>query len=180
MNRIKIASVSLTLVAAIAVGLIPSMSQAGPTVHPKAGSKASSPAQPQNLNAAPKGTGPSHVGITVQMFRATNASRGHFGLHRFSLNWKLSLVARHHAMAMAKQHRLFHTSRVGRYLDGVGRWSAWGENIGWTTGDVGLLEQAFMNSAIHRSHILSHVFHHVAVGAVHVGNKIWVSLFFYG
>jgi Uncharacterized protein with SCP/PR1 domains len=114
------------------------------------------------------------------MFRATNASRNHNGMRAFSLNWKLSLIARHHAMDMARQHRLFHTSRVGRYLNGVGRWSSWGENIGWTTGDVGLLENAFMASAIHRSHILSHAFHHVAVGAVQVGNKLWVSLFFYG
>jgi len=179
MNRIKIASVSLSLVAAVAIGVVPSVSQAGSATRASVGSKASSSYRLDAANAAVPALA-TRPGITVQMFRATNASRARYGMRRFTLNWSLSAIARSHAMAMARANRLFHTSRVGRYLNGVGRWSAWGENIGWTTGGVGLLEQAFMASAIHRSHVLSHVFHHVAVGAVHVGNRIWVSLFFYG
>ena len=180
MTRLKILSVSLALTAAFAVGLLPTVSQAGSAAHCRSASRPAASAQRHNVNPSQTGAQSTKPGITVQMFRATNASRSHNGMRHFSLNWKLSLIARNHAMAMAKQHRLFHTSRVGRYLNGVGRWSAWGENIGWTTGDVGLLEQAFMASAIHREHILSHVFHHVAVGAVQVGNRLWVSLFFYG
>jgi uncharacterized protein YkwD len=179
MNRLRILSVSLTLAAAVAFGLLPTVSQAG-AAHQGRTAHAVSPTRRHSVKAGQTGAQSTKPGITVQMFRATNASRCRNGMRRFSLNWKLSLIARQHAMAMAKQHRLFHTSRVGRYLNGVGRWSSWGENIGWTTGAVGLLEQAFMASAIHREHILSHVFHHVAVGAVQVGNKLWVSLFFYG
>jgi uncharacterized protein YkwD len=119
-------------------------------------------------------------GITVRMLRATNASRRNNGMRRLELNWTLSRVARHHAMAMARSHRLVHTTRIGRYLDGVGRWSAWGENIGWTTGSMSLLQRAFMASPDHRANILSHVFHHVAVGVVVYHRQLWVSLFFYG
>lgn len=119
-------------------------------------------------------------GITVRMLRATNASRSNNGLRHLHLDWKLSRVARHHASAMARSHRLVHTSRIGRYLNGVGRWSAWGENIGWTTGSMGLLQRAFMASPDHRANILSRNFHHVAVGVVVFHHQLWVSLFFYG
>jgi len=118
--------------------------------------------------------------LTVQMLRATNASRRRHGERGLVLDWRLSLVARRHARAMARAHRLFHTSSIGVYLNGVGRWSAWGENIGWTTGSVGLLESAFMASPVHREHILSRTFHHVAVGTVIVRHQLWVSIFFYG
>jgi len=136
------------------------------------------PIRPKYVRAA----GGAVVGpcLTVQMLRATNASRRHHGERKLLLDWRLSLVARRHAMAMARAHRLFHTTRIGVYLNGVGRWSAWGENIGWTTGGVNLLESAFMASYVHREHILSRTFHHVAVGAVIVRHQLWVSIFFYG
>jgi uncharacterized protein YkwD len=115
-----------------------------------------------------------------QMFRATNESRRRLGLPRYELNRVKSRLAEEHSLAMAHQHRLFHTSNVSAYLNGVGRWRGWAENIGWTTGAVGDLEKAFMGSPDHRPHILSGLYRHVAVGAVRVNGKLWVTLFFYG
>ncbi len=115
-----------------------------------------------------------------QLLRATNESRRRFGLKRLRLDRDASVVARRHSLAMARAHRLYHSTDTSRYLRGAGRWSAWGENIGWTTGDVGDLQKAFMHSSVHRVHILSRSFHHVAIGAVQMGGKLWVTLFFYG
>ena len=42
---------------------------------------------------------------------------------------------------------------------------AWGENIGWTTGDIADLQRAFMRSPVHRENILDGRFRRVAVGA---------------
>jgi uncharacterized protein YkwD len=115
-----------------------------------------------------------------QMFLATNHSRRAHGVPRLDRNRALSELAERHARAMARQGRLFHTRDVSIYLDKVKSWSRWGENIGWTSGDVADLERAFMHSSEHRANILSRAFHHVAVGAVRRNGKIWVSLFFYG
>lgn len=115
-----------------------------------------------------------------RLFKATNASRFRFGLPRLALDRDASDVAHHHSATMARLHRLFHSTDPGRYLHGVGRWSMWGENIGWTSASVDDLQKAFMNSSVHRSHILSRSFRHVAVGAVVAGHRIWVTLFFYG
>ena len=115
-----------------------------------------------------------------RLFKATNASRFRFGLPRLALDRDASTLAQRHSRAMARAHRLFHSSDPGRYLRGVGRWSNWGENIGWTSASVDDLQKAFMNSSVHRGHILSRSFRHVAVGAVLSGHKIWVTLFFYG
>ncbi len=115
-----------------------------------------------------------------QLFRATNDSRRHHGLRPITRNHTASRAAERHSLRMARANRLFHSTAMGPYLNGVGRWSTWGENIGWTTGNVANLEQAFMASSVHRSHILSHAFRHVAVGAAMRGHKLWVTLVFYG
>jgi uncharacterized protein YkwD len=115
-----------------------------------------------------------------QMFRATNRTRLRLGLPRYQLDRVKSRIARDHCLAMARQHRLFHTPDVSQYLRGVGRWSGWAENIGWTTGGINALQRAFMGSPDHRPHIVSGLYRHVAVGAVKVNGKIWVSIFFYG
>ena len=81
---------------------------------------------------------------------------------------------------MARAHRLFHTTDLGRYLHGVGRWSSWGENIGWTTATSMTCEQAFMTSSVHRGHILSHASATWPSAPCSPGNKLWVTLFFYG
>ncbi|MEO8476931.1 MAG: CAP domain-containing protein [Actinomycetota bacterium] len=115
-----------------------------------------------------------------QLFKATNHSRLSHGEHRLSLDRDVSAVAAKHSVSMARTNTLFHSSDPSTYLSGVGRWSKWGENIGWTTGDIGDLQGAFMHSSVHRVHILDGAFHHVAVGAFKDGKKIWVTVFFYG
>ena len=114
-----------------------------------------------------------------QMLKATNASRGRYELPTLRLNRELSLIARRHSLAMARNDRLFHTADVGVYLDGIA-WHAWGENVGYTPGGVDGLEQAFMNSPEHRENILDRAFRHVAIGAVRVDGTLWVTVFFYG
>ena len=115
-----------------------------------------------------------------QLFKATNHSRLAHGVHRLSLDRDASALAAKHSAAMARRNTLFHSSNPGSYLSGVGRWSRWGENIGWTSGDLGSLQRAFMHSSVHRVHILDGGFRHVAIGAVKDGKKLWVTVFFYG
>jgi uncharacterized protein YkwD len=113
------------------------------------------------------------------MLQATNASRGRYDLPTLRLNRELSLIARRHSLAMARNDQLFHTADVGVYLHGIS-WHAWGENVGYTPGDVASMEQAFMNSPEHRNNILGRAFRHVAIGAVRVDGTLWVTVFFYG
>lgn len=115
-----------------------------------------------------------------QLFKATNHSRLAHGVHRLSLDRDASVLAARHSVVMARRNSLFHSSNPGSYLSGVGRWSRWGENIGWTSGDLGSLQRAFMHSSVHRVHILDGGFRHVAIGAVKDGKKLWVTVFFYG
>ena len=112
------------------------------------------------------------------LFRATNASRGRFGVPKLTLNREMSQVARRHSLAMARAGALFHTGDVGVYLDGIS-WHAWGENVGFTPGDVESVQNAFMKSPPHRTNILDLGFRHVAVGAVRVDGVLWVTVFFY-
>ncbi len=113
-----------------------------------------------------------------QLFRATNTSRGRFGAPKLQLNRAMSQVAKHHSMAMAAAGSLFHTADVDVYLHGV-HWHVWGENVGFTPGDVASVQQAFMDSPPHRANILNHAFRHVAIGAVRVDGTLWVTVFFY-
>ena len=114
-----------------------------------------------------------------QVFKATNASRAGSRLAALRLNRAMSQVARRHSLAMARAGELFHTTDVSVYLNGVA-WHAWGENVGYTPGGVGSLQQAFMDSPPHRENILNGAFHQVAIGAVRVDGTLWVTVFFYG
>jgi uncharacterized protein YkwD len=114
-----------------------------------------------------------------QVFKATNNSRAGSGLPKLRLNRAMSQVARRHSLAMARAGDLFHTINVSDYLAGVA-WNTWGENIGFTPGDVASLQQAFMNSPPHRENILNGAFQQVAIGAVRVDGTLWVTVFLYG
>ncbi|MGZ8629742.1 MAG: CAP domain-containing protein [Actinomycetota bacterium] len=111
-----------------------------------------------------------------QMFRETNESRSRHHAGRLDRALRLSDVAEKHARAMARRGVLFHSSGPSRY--GVRCWT-WGENVGWTTGDVADLQRAFMNSPTHRSHVLDRDFRRVAVGAATDDRgRLYVTLFF--
>ena len=88
-----------------------------------------------------------------QLFRDTNESRERFDLPPLRLNLELSEIARRHSVAMARAGALFHTrTSASTYAD---RLAHWGENVGYTPGDVGSVQQAFMASPTHREHILN-------------------------
>lgn len=133
------------------------------------------------LDASPSAqTSASGVGQEAwRLLRATNESRERFDLPPLRLNLELSARARRHSLAMARAGSLFHTLNVGIYLRGID-WRTWGENVGYTPGDVGSVHEAFMASPTHREHILDGAFRHVAIGAVRVNGTLWVTVFFYG
>jgi uncharacterized protein YkwD len=114
-----------------------------------------------------------------EMYRATNISRLDRAEQHLKLAARMSNKARRHSVAMANAGRLFHTSNVNTYLKGH-HWTRWGENVGVTTESISVLERAFMNSPEHRTNILNGTFKHVAVGAIHRGGRLWVTVFFYG
>ena len=106
-------------------------------------------------------------------------SRGRLGIPTLQLNRGMSIVARRHSAAMAQAGGLFHTSDVDVYLHGID-WHAWGENIGYTPGDIASIQTAFMHSPPHRENILNRTFSQVAIGTVRAGGTLWVTVFFYG
>ena len=77
---------------------------------------------------------------------------------------------------MARSKRLWHTAGPVRY---GARCYAWGENVGWTTGDVPDLEKAFMASAGHREHILDRTLPpRRGRRRARSSGKLWVTVFF--
>jgi uncharacterized protein YkwD len=110
-----------------------------------------------------------------QLFHATNESRERHGVRDLDRAHRMSKKAEEHSRAMARSKRLWHTDGPVRY---GAHCYAWGENVGWTTGDVPDLEKAFMASSGHRQHILDGSFKRAAVGAVKVNGKLWVTVFF--
>lgn len=111
-----------------------------------------------------------------QMYRETNSSRIRHSVGRLDRAHRLTDEATRHARAMARRGELFHSSGPSRY--GVRCWT-WGENVGWTSGDVDDLQRAFMNSPTHRSHVLDRDFERVAVGATTDDRgRLYVTVFF--
>jgi uncharacterized protein YkwD len=114
------------------------------------------------------------------MKRETNESRIEHDRRRVDLRARMSDLARRHSRRMARQGELFHTRNpAGYYLDGVS-WSAWGENVGYTSGTVSQMQRAFMRSRGHRANVLNRAFRHVAIGTVRRDGVLWVTVFFYG
>ena len=131
---------------------------------------------------APAGTRTPRLAVgsdSWRLFKATNQSRGRFDVPQLRLNRELSAIARRHSLAMATNGELFHTANVDVYLHGID-WHIWGENVGYTPGDVEGMERAFMGSPPHRGNILNRAFRQVAIGAVRVDGTLWVTVFFYG
>lgn len=166
MKSIKTFTIALLLSAATLWSGVAAPSASANVVRPRATTAA----------AHRRSTGPNYG---WQMFAATNASRRRYGLPGLIRGRSSSRVALAHSRRMANANSLYHSTQITPYLVGAGRVYMWGENIGWTTGGIPDLERAFMASPDHRPHILSSTFHHVGVGAVRRGNRLWVTLFFY-
>jgi uncharacterized protein YkwD len=118
-------------------------------------------------------------GDAWQLLKRTNAARERRGLRPVRLDRERSQIARRHSARMAAAGYLFHTTKVSVYLQGI-RWHRWGENVGYTSGSVAGLHDAFMASAPHRRNILQRGFRRVAIGTVRVDGRLWATLFFYG
>jgi uncharacterized protein YkwD len=114
------------------------------------------------------------------MLKATNQSRTSHVVRRVRLHDHLSRLAQKHSLKMARSKDLFHTKDPSSYYLHGKKWSWWGENVGVTSGGVGGLEKAFMESAPHRANILNRTFRHVAIGAVRRDGILWVTVFFWG
>jgi uncharacterized protein YkwD len=117
----------------------------------------------------------------ARMYQATNHSRVNFGVRRVDIHYTMSKLARKHSIAMANRGYIFHTTNPSSfYLRGV-KWSTWGENVGVTGGTIGGMQDAFMNSPMHRSNILNRGFRKTAIGTYRdAGGYLWVTVFFYG
>ena len=163
-RHLKIRSIGIIagLSAALMLFLAPPAASAGPQAAP-------TPRSTQRLAVG---------GDSWRLFKATNESRGRFDVPKLRLNRELSVIARRHSMAMARNGELFHTANVEVYLHGI-EWHIWGENVGYTPGDVESIEQAFMGSPPHRENILNRAFRQVAIGTVRVDGTLWVTVFFY-
>jgi uncharacterized protein YkwD len=113
-----------------------------------------------------------------EMYQLVNSSRRHHGVKALDLCWAVSKDAWYHSKRMAARHSVYHTtdlwSVVRRY-----RPSTWGENVAMG-GTLKRVERMFMRSAPHRANILNGRFHHIGVGAVRSGGRVWVTLDFYG
>ena len=125
---------------------------------------------------------PAHAATDLEqdMLRLTNQDRARHDVGRLRLDNARSRKAHKHSAAMARNGRIFHTGDpASYYLRGV-RWSKWGENVGETSGALGGLQDAFMDSAAHRRNILDRRFDKVGIGIVRRDGTAWVTLFFYG
>jgi uncharacterized protein YkwD len=125
------------------------------------------------LPAAAEARTPNHA---WQMFRETNGARARHHVGRLDRAHRMWDVAERHARAMARRGDLFHSSGPRRY---GAHCRAWGENVGWTTGDADDLQRMFMNSPTHRANVLGRSFRRVAVGAATDDRgRLYVALFF--
>ena len=74
-------------------------------------------------------------------------------------------MAHKHSVAMARTGEIYPHARSGRTSTcGACAGAKWGENVGSTDGRPRGLQDAFMDSPVHRSNILDRRFDKVAVG----------------
>ena len=83
----------------------------------------------------------------------------------------LDTVARDQARRMANRSLLFHNPELAT---DVPNWKWVGENVGYGP-DAPTLHVAFMRSPAHRANILDRDYTEVGIGAVVVGNRVWVA-----
>lgn len=113
-----------------------------------------------------------------EMFQLVNGSRRHHGVKALKLCWAVSRDAWEHSKHMAGRHSVYHTTDLWSVVRPYHP-STWGENVAMA-GTLKRVERMFMGSAPHRSNILNGRYHHIGVGAVRSGGRVWVTLDFYG
>lgn len=116
----------------------------------------------------------------LRMLELTNADRVAHDLDPLALNRHVSRHATRHTRAMRDAGYIFHSKprELRRYLRGF-EWNIIGENIG-VGGSLASLEEAFMQSEVHRENILNPKFEHLAVGVIRTEEAVWVTVIYYG
>lgn len=116
-----------------------------------------------------------------EVIRLVNEIREENGLHKLTVDWELSRVARYKSQDMKDNRYFSHTSPVyGSPFDmiknfGISYTSA-GENIAKGQSSPQAVVNAWMNSAGHRKNILNSSFTRIGVGYVASGNY-WTQMF---
>jgi uncharacterized protein YkwD len=105
------------------------------------------------------------------IFNTVNQQRASAGLGPLRIDYTLVAAARSHSARMSAGNRLFHSSNLAAAAPSA--WRKLGENVAMST-SVDTMNSRLMESPIHRDNILGN-FDHIGVGAVVVGNKIWVT-----
>ncbi|HEX4700107.1 MAG TPA: CAP domain-containing protein [Actinomycetes bacterium] len=100
-----------------------------------------------------------------------NQARAERGIPRLAVSAALVRVARGQAARMADQNLLYHNPNL---TTEVTNWRWVGENVGYGP-DALTVVVAFMESAPHKANILDRDYTQVGVGAVTVGDRVWVA-----
>jgi uncharacterized protein YkwD len=100
-----------------------------------------------------------------------NQERTSRGIPRLTPRAALVEVARAQARRMAARNTLYHNPNLTR---DVTNWRWVGENVGYGP-DALTVHVAFMNSPGHRANILDRDYTEVGIGAVTVGDRVWVA-----
>lgn len=122
--------------------------------------------------------------IEDEVIRLVNVERSNRGLMQLKKNWQVARVARAKAKDMAVNNYFSHTSPTYgspfNMMENFGiRFSAAGENIAYGQKTPQAVMTAWMNSAGHRSNILSPSFSEIGVGAYKNSNGTiyWSQMF---
>jgi len=107
----------------------------------------------------------------------TNGERTSRGIHSLSTASDLSSIAESHSRDMARQRRIYHDNNLPYEVSG---WRSLGENVGRSS-SVRSVHSAFMNSSVHRAHILDPHYNQVGYGAVRGSdNLVYITEVFAG
>ena len=117
---------------------------------------------------------PASAATTLERALVTkiNASRAVYGLRALPVRSGLTWRAHNHSLAMARQHRLYHSD-----LSKVCCYRSVGENVGYGS-TLYRVHRALMNSTSHRANIMATRWDSIGVGVVQSGGNLWVTEIF--
>ena len=129
--------------------------------------------------------------LTQEIHRLTNVERARAAIPSLAHDDRLATIATGHSADMAHRGYFAHTSPDGctiacRIQSAEYHATAWGENTAWRSSTqrpepadlAAHFVDDWMNSAGHRTNILSNTFTYQGVGAAYIGNKIYATVNF--
>jgi hypothetical protein len=123
------------------------------------------------LAAVPAQAGSSDESEFLQLLNQRRASRG---LRALAMKSDLVSIARRQSARMESRGDIYHNPRLAREVSGE---KEVGENVG-VGPDVPGLDQAFWESAGHRSNIVYSKYNQVGIGVVRTRFDVWVTVVF--